>query len=172
MGTLMENQNVVGQCMKCHNNMIFCICKEKGLPIKYEWTTGTPSLWNRDKVIDFVNWYIEMKDLGENNKLENATIVESFLKGDSPNVWKEYGFLLDRFHLYEEGIYRSNDTWIVGDLGSDSKLYIAVGNGTNIWWRANRGLETTIFEGRSLKTEEEFNTVFELLDIKTFLKWK
>ena len=46
------------------------------------------SVWNTNKVIDFVNWYIDLKELGENNKLENFTIVESFLGGDSVDVWK------------------------------------------------------------------------------------
>lgn len=46
------------------------------------------AVWNTNKVIDFVNWYIDLKGLGENNKLENPTIVESFLNGDSVDVWK------------------------------------------------------------------------------------
>ena len=40
-----------------------------------------------------------------------------------------------------------------------------------IWWRDNTGFETTIFDGKELKTEEEFNQVFELLGIKEILKW-
>lgn len=47
------------------------------------------SSWNTNKVIDFVNWYIDLKGLGENNKLENKTIIDSFLRGDKVDVWKE-----------------------------------------------------------------------------------
>jgi hypothetical protein len=44
--------------------------------------------WNTNKVIDFVNWYIELKGLGENNKLENQSILDSFLRGDKVEIWK------------------------------------------------------------------------------------
>jgi hypothetical protein len=47
------------------------------------------STWHTNKVIDFVNWYIELKGLGENNKLENQSIVDSFLRGEKVEVWKE-----------------------------------------------------------------------------------
>jgi hypothetical protein len=40
-------------------------------------------------VIDFVNWYIDLKGLGENTKLENQSIIDSFLRGDKVEVWKE-----------------------------------------------------------------------------------
>jgi hypothetical protein len=48
--------------------------------------------WNTNKVIDFVNWYIDLKGLGENNKLENQSIVDSFLRGDKVEVWKQVNF--------------------------------------------------------------------------------
>lgn len=47
------------------------------------------STWHTNKVIDFVNWYIELKGLGENNILENQSIVDSFLRGENTEVWRE-----------------------------------------------------------------------------------
>lgn len=44
--------------------------------------------WDTNKVIDFVNWYIDLKGLGENNKLENQSIIDSFLRGDKVEAWK------------------------------------------------------------------------------------
>jgi hypothetical protein len=36
------------------------------------------AFWDDDKVIDFVNWYIELHKLDFRYKLENRTIIESF----------------------------------------------------------------------------------------------
>lgn len=47
------------------------------------------SVWHTNKVIDFINWYVDLKGLGENNKLENKTIIDSFLRGDKVEVWQE-----------------------------------------------------------------------------------
>lgn len=136
--------------------------------------------WNTNKVIDFVNWYIDLKDLGENNKLENKTIVESFLDGDSVDVWeniklfpKHYIFLEDRFVWDEKyDAFKSKKKQLGCSAGDDRNLYMIVGiGGTLIWWRNSRGQEETIFDGRELKTEEEFNQVFELLEINKTLKW-
>jgi len=33
-------------------------------------------------VIDFVNWYIDLHELGTRFKLENKTIIESFKNGN------------------------------------------------------------------------------------------
>jgi len=44
--------------------------------------------WTDDKVIDFINWYIDLHKLGINYKLENRTIIESFKNGDNINIWK------------------------------------------------------------------------------------
>lgn len=43
--------------------------------------------WNNDKVIDFVNWYVDLHQLGINYKLENRTILESFKDGDDVSKW-------------------------------------------------------------------------------------
>jgi hypothetical protein len=40
------------------------------------------AFWNDDKVIDFVNWYIELHKLDFRYTLENRTIIESFKNGD------------------------------------------------------------------------------------------
>jgi hypothetical protein len=43
--------------------------------------------WTDESVIDFVNWYLKVKNLGVNYELENQTIVDSFKNGDDPSVW-------------------------------------------------------------------------------------
>ena len=43
--------------------------------------------WTDDKVIEFVNWYIDLHKLDVRYKLENLTILESFKKGDDFKVW-------------------------------------------------------------------------------------
>jgi hypothetical protein len=82
-------------------------------------------------------------------------------------------FLLDRFEYNEEkDCYYSKKKWIGLSNGDDRTLYLEVDNrGSLIWWRENRGSEYTIFDGKSLKTEEEFENVFDLLNIKLYLKW-
>ena len=40
------------------------------------------AFWNDDKVIDFVNWYIELHKLDFRYTLENRTIIESFKNGN------------------------------------------------------------------------------------------
>ena len=136
--------------------------------------------WNTNKVIDFVNWYIDLKDLGENIKLENETIIESFLDGDSVDVWKNiklfpkhYSFLEDRFVWDEKyDALKSKKKQLGCSSGDDRNLCMIVGiGGTLIWWRNSRGQEETIFDGKELKTEKEFNQVFELLEIDKILKW-
>jgi hypothetical protein len=43
--------------------------------------------WTNDKVIDFVNWFIDLHRLPDRYKLENMTIVESFKNGDDFKLW-------------------------------------------------------------------------------------
>lgn len=45
------------------------------------------AFWNDDKVIDFVNWYIEIHKLDFRYTLENRTIIESFKNGDDASKW-------------------------------------------------------------------------------------
>jgi len=45
------------------------------------------AFWNDDKVIDFVNWYIELHKLDFRYTLENRTIIESFKNGDDASKW-------------------------------------------------------------------------------------
>lgn len=188
--TRTELNQAVGQCQSCKNSLPFCACK-KDNPYqltkedKDKWDKVITelnkqpiqflSVWNTNKVIDFVNWYIDLKELGENNKLENFTIVESFLDGDSVDVWKNiksipeiFSFLRKSFTYDNENeVFQSKKRRIGVGSGDDSSLFIASNSsGTLIWWRTNRGEEDIIFDGKELKTEEEFNQVFELLGIK------
>ena len=48
---------------------------------------GGSAFWNDDKVIDFVNWYIELHKLDFRYTLENRTIIESFKNGDDASKW-------------------------------------------------------------------------------------
>jgi len=136
------------------------------------------SKWDTKQVIEFVNWYIDLKELGENNKLENFTIIESFLDGDSVDVWKniksipEIFSFLRKYFTYdnENEVFQSKKRRISAGTVDDSSLFIASDSqGTVIWWRSNLGEEDTIFDGKELKTEEEFNQVFELLNISKWL---
>ena len=181
----------VGQCQSCKNSLPFCTCKKdnpynlseedriKNIDRAFD-KLFKESKWDTKQVIDFVNWYIDLKELGENNKLENFTIIESFLDGDSIDVWKNvksipeiFSFLRKNFTYDSENeVFQSKKRRIGGGTGDDSSLFIASSSsGTVIWWRSNRGEEDTIFDGKELKTEEEFNQVFELLGIKEILKW-
>lgn len=184
---------VVGQCQSCKNSLPFCTCKKEN---PYQLTKEEQeniknidntfdklfkeSMWSTKKVIEFVNWYMDLKGLGENNKLENFTIIESFLDGDSVDMWKNiksfpeiFSFLRKNF-TYDstDEVFQSKKRRMGLGSGDDSSLFISSDSrGTLIWWRSNRGEEDTIFDGKELKTEKEFNQVFELLDIKTLLKW-
>lgn len=190
-----ELNQVVGQCESCKNSLPFCTCKKESpyqltKEDKDKWDKVIDelnkqpiqflSVWDTNKVIEFVNWYIDLKDLGENNKLENKTIVESFLDGDSVDVWKNiksipeiFSFLRKNFTYDNENeVFQSKKRRLGAGTGDDSSLFIASNSsGTLIWWRSNRGEEDTIFDGKEIKTEEEFNQVFELLGIKEVLKW-
>lgn len=178
--------SIVGQCQGCKNSLAFCNCRNYQLSEAQigKWNKALKelnrqpiqfmSVWHTDKVIDFVNWYIDLKELGENNKLENKTIIESFLNGDSVDVWKNipeiFSFLRKSFtYDSEEEVFQSKKQKIGAGSGNDSSLFIASSNsGTVIWWKNNIREEGIIFDGKELKTEEEFNKVFQLLDI---LKW-
>jgi len=43
--------------------------------------------WDDDKVVEFVNWYMELHNLGFRYMLENRSIIESFKRGDDASVW-------------------------------------------------------------------------------------
>ena len=43
--------------------------------------------WDDDKVIDFVNWYIELHKLDFRYTIENMNIIESFKTGDDASKW-------------------------------------------------------------------------------------
>lgn len=83
-----------------------------------------------------------------------------------------YYYLLDRFTWdKEEEEFISKKKWLGAGTGDDSTLRIYnTETGTIIYWRQNRGFEQTIFDGRNL-SEEEMEKIFELLEIKIYLKW-
>ena len=49
--------------------------------------SGSSFNWDDDKVIDFVNWYIELHKLGVRYTIENRTIIDSFKNGDKATDW-------------------------------------------------------------------------------------
>lgn len=85
----------------------------------------------------------------------------------------DYNFLNDRFVWNKtHDVYVSKQKWIGSGTGDDSLLYMDVsGKTTQIWWKQNRGYETTIFDGRKLTTPEEFESLFDFLELRTYLKW-
>lgn len=77
-------------------------------------------------------------------------------------------FLLENFnYIPRKGIYESKRKKLGVSNGDDSSLMIDVSDRfTIIWWKENRGAEYTIFDGRRLRTKEEFEQVFDLLGLK------
>lgn len=51
--------------------------------------------WTDDKVLDFINWYLKVQRLGFRYTIENRTLIESFKRGDTPEMW--HGNPLDDF---------------------------------------------------------------------------
>jgi len=48
---------------------------------------SSSTYWNDNRVIDFVNWYIELHKLDFRYTLENRNIIESFKNGDDVSKW-------------------------------------------------------------------------------------
>ena len=44
--------------------------------------------WTDDKVIEFVNWYLQLQGIDFRYTLENQTIIDSFKKGDDVSKWQ------------------------------------------------------------------------------------
>lgn len=81
-------------------------------------------------------------------------------------------YLKTNFTTVYEGLYKSRKKWLGAGTGDDRSLYIDITGGTTlIYWVENRGFEITIFEGREIKSTEEFKQLFDFLDIKLYLKW-
>lgn len=81
-------------------------------------------------------------------------------------------YLKTNFTTVYEGLYKSRKKWLGVGTGDDRSLYIDItGGDTLIYWVENRGFEITIFEGREIKSTEEFKQLFDFLDIKLYLKW-
>lgn len=80
--------------------------------------------------------------------------------------------LKTNFTTVYEGLYKSRKKWLGAGTGDDKSLYIDItGGDTLMYWVENRGSEITIFEGREIKSVEEFEQLFDFLDIKLYLKW-
>lgn len=77
-------------------------------------------------------------------------------------------FLKENFnYVPRKGIYESKNKTLGLSTGDDKNLIIDLSDrSTLIWWRENRGTEDIIFEGRKLRTEEEFKQVFDFLGLK------
>lgn len=70
--------------------------------------------------------------------------------------------------------YTSNKKWLGVSSGDDKKLIIEKDIERNtmiIYWKDNRGFETTIFEGKLLHTNDEISTLLGWLEINKSLKW-
>ena len=81
-------------------------------------------------------------------------------------------YLKTNFTTVYEGLYKSRKKWLGAGTGDDKALYIDItGGDTLIYWVENRGCEITVFEGREIKSVEEFEQLFDFLDIKLYLKW-
>jgi len=53
----------------------------------YDGSANNNFIWNDDKVIDFVNWYIKLHKLDFRYTLENKLILNSFKNGDDVSKW-------------------------------------------------------------------------------------
>lgn len=86
------------------------------------------------------------------------------------NILKEY-FEKDHF----DTIYYSKKKWLGVSSGDDKKLIIdmnSIRHTMSIYWKDNRGFETTIFEGMVLHKDDELKTLLSWLEIDKFLKWE
>lgn len=43
--------------------------------------------WTEERIIEFINWYLKVHKLSERYFLENKSLIESFEKGDTPQMW-------------------------------------------------------------------------------------
>jgi len=43
---------------------------------------NSPFMWDDNKVLDFVNWYIKLQDLNFKYTLENRSLLDKFKNGD------------------------------------------------------------------------------------------
>lgn len=80
-------------------------------------------------------------------------------------------------HFYKDirdSIYRSRKKWLGVSTGDDKTLIIEqniLRHTMTIYWKDNRGFETTIFEGIILEEDKELRTLLNWLEIDKFLKW-
>jgi len=58
-----------------------------------------PYHWTNDKVIDFVNWFLDLHKLSHRYRLENQTIIESFKNGDDFKIWHRSNMIDEKMIL-------------------------------------------------------------------------
>ncbi len=79
------------------------------------------TFWNDDKVIDFVNWYVELKKLGFNYTLENMSIIDSFKNGDKPSDWH----INDKSNKIIETVLDDTPTVYLMDIDNEATVVVA-----------------------------------------------
>ena len=155
------------QSQKDKAQEISSIFGEKSLKVVEQITTTLENLlaWDDSEftAVELGYWYNIEAELKKECKDE---VREKII----PEI---FSFLRKNFTYDNENeVFQSKKRRLGAGTGDDSSLFIVSNSsGTTIWWKENRGFETTIFDGKELKTEEEFNQVFELLGIKEILKW-
>lgn len=107
----------------------------------------------------------------DRNKLIDK-IAKKEMKEEIKSILDFDNYLADKFIKEEDCLYKSKKKWIGAGTGDDSTLYVYLDeNITHLWWRENRGYENTIFYGRAIKSQEELEQLFDLLELKIYLKW-
>ncbi len=43
--------------------------------------------WTDDNVMDFVNWFLKVKNIDQRYEIENIDILKSYKNGDQPEIW-------------------------------------------------------------------------------------
>jgi hypothetical protein len=61
-----------------------------------------PYHWTNEKVIDFVNWFLDLHRLPDRCKLENMTILDSFKNGDDFKLWHKNSIEMDENYILEQ----------------------------------------------------------------------
>ena len=79
--------------------------------------------------------------------------------------------LIQYFQNVEDTLWKSNRKHLGVSTGDDRNLMvIREPDYTCVYWKANNGLETTIFEG--YVKDENLDTLFEWLEIESYGLWR
>jgi len=80
-----------GYCVYCLNDLDNCTCHNTCSITSSDLIISNKEefKWDDNKVIEFVSWYLELCKLNvEDYCIENLTIIESFKRGDSVDMWR------------------------------------------------------------------------------------